>query len=165
MFKDEEGTWMIMLLSVFVSCYIFSNVYNFLLVSAHSSYQSYLINTQIGVTNANFMKAAACGTWLGDFFTAWMVTDMMLQDNLYPGWAKGLRQFWRTYELVRIIIFWSGCIGMSALVIYLIVSDDISWDNLNQDFISSTELSRAFLASSILVMDLLIVMQVSSVKY
>lgn len=160
MFRDEEGTWMIMLLSVFISCYIFSIVYNCLLISFHYSPNGLVINTRMGVSNANFMKAAACGTWLGDFFTAWMVTDMMLQDNLYPGWATGLRAFWRNYEHVRIVIFWSGSVGMSALVIYLIVSDDISWDNLNHDFIASTELSRAFLASSILVMDLLIVMQV-----
>ena len=25
------------------------------------------------------MKVAALGTWTGDFVTAWMVTDMMLQ--------------------------------------------------------------------------------------
>jgi hypothetical protein len=37
------------------------------------------------------MKAAACGTWLGDLITALIVTDIMLQDNLYPGWAPNLR--------------------------------------------------------------------------
>jgi hypothetical protein len=31
------------------------------------------------VSNANFMKFAALGTWTGDFVTAWMVTDIMLQ--------------------------------------------------------------------------------------
>ncbi|RWS04943.1 uncharacterized protein B4U79_13815 [Dinothrombium tinctorium] len=159
MFRDEQGTTLIMLISMFICCYIFSVIYNGLLISFHSNPFPYIINTKMGVTNANFMKAAACGTWLGDFFTAWMVTDMMLQDNLYPGWAKSIRKFWRHHGVVRIVIFWTGSVGMSALVIYLIVSDDISWDNLNQDFIASTELSRAFLASSILVMDLLIVMQ------
>jgi hypothetical protein len=34
------------------------------------------------------MKAAACGTWLGDLITALMVTDMMLQDNLYPSYIQ-----------------------------------------------------------------------------
>ena len=37
------------------------------------------------------MKAAACGTWLGGIFTALIVTDMMLQDNLYPGFVPTLR--------------------------------------------------------------------------
>ena len=37
------------------------------------------------------MKAAACGTWLGDLITALIVTDMMLQDNLYPNWAPSAR--------------------------------------------------------------------------
>ncbi len=39
----------------------------------------------------SLMKAAACGTWLGDLITALIVTDIMLQDNLYPGWAPNLR--------------------------------------------------------------------------
>ena len=33
----------------------------------------------MGIQNQTFMKAAALGTWMGDFVTAWMVTDMMLQ--------------------------------------------------------------------------------------
>ena len=41
-----------------------------------------------------------------------------------------------------------------------IISDFVKWDTLNRDFVSTNELSRAFLASFILVMDLLIVMQV-----
>ena len=36
---------------------------------------------RMGMENQTFMKAAAIGTWLGDFVTAWMVTDMMLQVN------------------------------------------------------------------------------------
>jgi len=39
----------------------------------------------------SLMKAAACGTWLGDLITALIVTDMMLQDNFYPGWAPKFR--------------------------------------------------------------------------
>lgn len=85
---------------------------------------------------------------------------MMLQDNLYPNWAKPYREFWRAHGRVRITIFWTGSVVMTALVVTLIVSDLISWDNLNRDFVATTELSRAFLASFILVMDLLIVMQV-----
>lgn len=83
----------------------------------------------------------------------------MLQDTLYPSWAGGLRALWRRHGQWRILIFWSGTLGASALVIYLIVSDRINWDLLHRNYISSSELSRAFLASSILVMDLLIVSQ------
>ena len=36
---------------------------------------------RMGMQNQTFMKVAAIGTWLGDFITAWMVTDMMLQVN------------------------------------------------------------------------------------
>ena len=39
----------------------------------------------------DIFKAAACGTWTGDMISAIIVTDMMLQDNLYPTWAPGLR--------------------------------------------------------------------------
>ena len=114
----------------------------------------------MGISNASFMKAAACGTWLGDFFTALMVTDMMLQDELYPNWAVSLRSFWLRHDFFRIVLFWTGSFGISAFVIYLIVSDDINWDNLNQNYANTSELTRALLASMILVMDLLIVMQV-----
>ena len=37
------------------------------------------------------MKAAATGPWLGTLITALIVTDMMLQDNLYPNWAPSVR--------------------------------------------------------------------------
>ncbi|OTF74755.1 THEM117 domain containing protein [Euroglyphus maynei] len=57
----------------------------------------------MGITYALFMKIAACGTWCGDFFTAWMITDMMLQDNLYPNWAIGLRAFWYKHANIRIM--------------------------------------------------------------
>ncbi|UYV74688.1 TMEM117 [Cordylochernes scorpioides] len=162
MFRDESGTWMIMYLSAIVFMYLFSNVYNMCLLAAHPDSQEYLITPKMGVTNANVMKAAACGTWLGDFITAWMVlqvTDMMLQDNMYPQWAYPVREFWRTHGSTRIFIFWTGSITMTAVVVGVIVSDAINWDYLNQDFVATTELSRAFLASFILVMDLLIVMQ------
>jgi len=97
MFRDECGTWMIMFLSVFISCYFFSIVYNFMLVSTHPRAHLYVINTYMGMSYANFMKVAACGTWLGDFFTAWMITDMMLQDNLYPGLTLNAPFYLRYY--------------------------------------------------------------------
>jgi len=104
------------------------------------------------------MKAAGLGTWMGDFVTAWMVTDMMLQDKLYPEWNKRLRKIWKT-GWTRIYMFWIVLIIATAIVATGIISDFIRWDSLNRDFVSTNELSRAFLASFILVMDLLIVMQ------
>ena len=49
----------------------------------------------------------------------------------------------------------------SFVVIFVIATDYIQWDKLNRDFLPTNELSRAFLASFILVMDILIVMQVN----
>lgn len=84
------------------------------------------------------MKAAACGTWLGDLITALMVTDMMLQDNLYPEWAPRARALWRRSNVPRILLFWVGSVVATAVVVTLIVSDWISWDHLNRDFLATT---------------------------
>lgn len=75
MFREEQGTWMIMLLTMVIFVYMFSLVYNFFLMSAYPEPELFRINAFMGITNANFMKFAACGTWLGDFLTAWMVTS------------------------------------------------------------------------------------------
>ncbi|XP_076372929.1 transmembrane protein 117-like [Tachypleus tridentatus] len=159
MFREEQGTWMIMFLTVIIFVYIFSLVYNTFLLSSYTNPEPYRITEKMGITNMSFMKVAASGTWLGDFFTAWMVTDMMLQDNLYVDWAKPARTFWKTHGRVRIVVFWAGSTIMTTLVVTLISGDWITWDRLNRDFVATTELSRAFLASFILVMDLLIVIQ------
>ena len=83
----------------------------------------------------------------------------MLQDKLYPNWAKGARKWWnRGYN--RIILFWIIVVVTSFVVVVVISTDWILWDKLNRDFLPSNEMARSFLASFILVMDLLIVMQV-----
>lgn len=51
---------------------------------------------------------------------------------------------------------------LTSVVVLVITTDWISWDKLNRGFLPSDEVSRAFLASFILVFDLLIVMQVYS---
>ena len=86
----------------------------------------------------SLMKAAACGTWLGDLITALMVSDMMLQDDLYPHWANRVRAFWRRHNVARILVFWVGSIVATVLVVTLIVSDLISWDRLNRGFVATT---------------------------
>ncbi|XP_043943343.1 transmembrane protein 117 [Protopterus annectens] len=83
---------------------------------------------------------------------------MMLQDDLYPDWGKRARAFWRTGNN-RIVLFWSVLISLTSVVVLVITTDWISWDKLNRGFLPSDEVSRAFLASFILVFDLLIVMQ------
>ena len=89
------------------------------------------------------------------------VTDVMLQEKLYPHWAKLPRKWWNGNKgWNRIVLFWVMVVTMSTLVISVISTDVISWDRLNRDFMPTNEVSRSFLASFILVMDLLIVMQV-----
>ena len=56
--------------------------------------------------------------------------------------------------------FWFISFSMSAVVATAITTDYLNWDEISRDFMPTNELSRAFLASFILVMDLFIVMQV-----
>lgn len=89
----------------------------------------------------------------------------MLQEKLYPHWAKLPRKWWNgNGGWNRIVLFWVMVLTMSNLVISVISTDVISWDRLNRDFMPTNEVSRSFLASFILVMDLLIVMQVRTQK-
>ncbi|KAL9955543.1 hypothetical protein ACROYT_G036881 [Oculina patagonica] len=138
--------------------FIFSFIYNGFLSAGGDELSLYHVTSYLGIQNDSFMKAAGLGTWMGDFVTAWMVTDMMLQDKLYPDWNKRLRKIWRT-GWTRIYMFWIVLVIATAIVATGIISDFVRWDTLNRDFVSTNELSRAFLASFILVMDLLIVMQ------
>ncbi|XP_013407457.1 transmembrane protein 117 isoform X1 [Lingula anatina] len=158
MFSDDQGSWMIMFLCCILWTFVFSYVYNLFLLIGGTSTQSYALSGLMGINNAIFMKAAACGTWCGDFFTAWMVTDIMLQEKLYPGWATPVRGWWNR-KINRIILFWVCVITLSIVVVMVIATDWINWDTLNRDFLPTNEVSRSFLASFILVMDLLIVMQ------
>ena len=48
-----------------------------------SDMSRYKISGYIGAKNHIFMRGAALGTWFGDFITAWMVTDMMLQVSCH----------------------------------------------------------------------------------
>ncbi|XP_072915808.1 transmembrane protein 117 isoform X3 [Hemitrygon akajei] len=157
MFRKDHGSWMVMFFSTLLFLFIFSHIYNLcLLITGNMS--PFIINEYMGIRNENFMKLAAVGTWLGDFVTAWMVTDMMLQDDSYPAWGKTARAFWRK-GCNRIVLFWSVLITLTSVVVVVITTDWISWDKLNRGFLPSDEVSRAFLASFILVFDLLIVMQ------
>ncbi|CAG0880340.1 unnamed protein product [Cyprideis torosa] len=159
MFRDDQGSWFCMFLTVLPSLYFFSYIYNVILLIAYHGNSDYVIDSTMGIQNSSFMKFAACGTWLGDLFTAWFVTDMILQDNLYPKWQPSVRHFWRSHNNFRVIIFWFGFCTISIAVVSLIISDYITWDALHRGFIATTEISRAFLASFILFLDLIIIMQ------
>jgi len=70
------------------------------------------------------------------------------------------------YHILSKLLFFSPCrtvlFTLTSVVVLVITTDWISWDKLNRGFLPSDEVSRAFLASFILVFDLLIVMQVHS---
>ena len=70
---------MIMFFASIITLLIFSFIYNGFLGLDSVNGAAYKISSKMGITNHTFMKAAALGTWMGDFITAWMVTDMMLQ--------------------------------------------------------------------------------------
>lgn len=83
----------------------------------------------------------------------------MLQEKFYPEWARPVRRWWNRGKN-RIILFWCMALIATIIVVTVIATDEIKWDYFNSSFLATNELSRAFLASFILVMDLLIVMQV-----
>ncbi|XP_009699869.1 PREDICTED: transmembrane protein 117-like, partial [Cariama cristata] len=103
MFREDHGSWMTMFFSTILFLFIFSHIYNLFLIMA-GNMSAYIITDFMGIRNENFMKVAAVGTWMGDFVTAWMVTDMMLQDKPYPDWGKSARAFWKKGN-IRIILF------------------------------------------------------------
>ncbi|EHH66204.1 Transmembrane protein 117 [Macaca fascicularis] len=123
MFREDHGSWMTMFFSTILFLFIFSHIYNTILLMDGN-----------------------------------MVTDMMLQDKPYPDWGKSARAFWKKGN-VRITLFWTVLFTLTSVVVLVITTDWISWDKLNRGFLPSDEVSRAFLASFILVFDLLIVMQ------
>ena len=130
---------MVQFLTVIIALYFFSHAYNVVLVlTSFPSSEQYVIDSKLGVTNSSIMKAAACGTWLGDLITALIVTDMMLQDNLYPDWATSARKFWRTHNYTRICVFWIGSAVITTIVIMFITTDWITWDRINRNFIATT---------------------------
>ena len=77
--EDGQGSWMVMFMTTVMSLYIFSFIYNGFLMLEGQYMDRLHASPFMRMQNQTFMKFAALGTWLGDFLTAWMVTDMMLQ--------------------------------------------------------------------------------------
>ena len=74
MFSDDKGSWMTMFLTTIVSVFIFAYIYTAFLLIGGDAMKDYHISPYMDISNNIFMKAAATGTWCGDFFTAWMVS-------------------------------------------------------------------------------------------
>jgi hypothetical protein len=79
MFQEDKGSWMIMFLTSIITLFILSILFNIFVDQGGSAVAAYKVTSFLGFVNKTFMKAAGMGTWMGDFVTAWMVTDMMLQ--------------------------------------------------------------------------------------
>lgn len=73
-FSGDEGSWMIMFFVTILCLFLFSYIYNLFLLAGGEGTEPYRISSLMGISNATFMRMAACGTWLGDLFTAWMVS-------------------------------------------------------------------------------------------
>ena len=73
MFSQDQGSWVTMFFSTIFFLFLFSYVYNLLLLMGGDATIPYRISEYMGIRNSTFMKGAATGTWCGDLFTAWMV--------------------------------------------------------------------------------------------
>lgn len=83
--EEGQGSWMVIFLTVLMFLFIISFIYNEFLLLGGAHFAPYVTTHNLGIQNQTFMKMAAIGTWLGDFITAWMVTDMMLQVRSLKG--------------------------------------------------------------------------------
>lgn len=91
MFDDDEGSWMVMFFMCIFFVFLFSWLYNALLLIGGDSTKDYIISHKMGIKNSWFMKAAACGTWSGDFFTAWMVgSDFKLSQIFCVSYSQSV---------------------------------------------------------------------------
>lgn len=94
-------------------------------------------------------------------FLKFRVLDLVLshQQRRYRCWVKDLRYFWRNGKL-RIIAFWFITTTTAVVSVIAVSLDFLKWDSMNKNLPSSNEVSRSFLASFIIVCDLVIIMQV-----
>ena len=76
MLTDDQGSWMLMLLSAVFCVYIFSHIYNAFLNLAGDSTVDYRISDRMAISHITFTKITTTATWCGDFFTAWLVSQL-----------------------------------------------------------------------------------------
>eukprot|EP00899_Mesostigma_viride_P008040 jgi/Mesvir1/17237/Mv07650-RA.1 len=157
MFRDNQGTWMVQFWTSILSLFIGSRIFNAITWERP-------INNSLGFTNVRMGQMSAVATWVGDYFTFFVVVDMMLQDReSYPGWAPRARNWWQKAKQgkVRIYLFWGTLLPLTLLFAMLIFYDGIlEWERSPRlFFVRSTEVGRVWLAAAITMADLLVVMQ------
>ena len=152
MFRNDQGSIMIMFWCSLLSLFVASNLYN-AFVPATGAGPSLLLTNNMGISNEIFSKIAGICCWMGDYLTMFLVIDSMLQDKThYKKWAKCLRKLWK--GRFRIVSFWV-LTPMALIVVTLIVDGDSAvhgtsvWDSIN--IIPSGELGRCFMCAVITV--------------
>lgn len=166
MFSEDKGTFMIMFLTTIMFLFGWATVYNGIVggvLDDKEELDKFLLNDFLGIWNQSFMRGAATGTWLGDSVTFFMVLDMIMQDQRsFLHWGPKARKFWREgwKGRFRMVCFWGCMIGLTAIVVSVIFSGALKWDDMTGNWdLRTTELGRAVLAGIITAMDLTIVMQ------
>ncbi len=94
----------------------------------------------------------SCGFFI---FTSDMALKLQKTNEIWMKWQRLSVHLQGTFFFGNVVLF-----VCQLRVWYFFCSDWINWDTLNDPFVATNEASRSFLASFILVMDLLIVMQV-----
>eukprot|EP01065_Artemidia_motanka_P025253 TRINITY_DN30201_c0_g1_i1.p1 TRINITY_DN30201_c0_g1~~TRINITY_DN30201_c0_g1_i1.p1 ORF type:complete len:638 (+),score=140.07 TRINITY_DN30201_c0_g1_i1:445-2358(+) len=84
-----KGSWMITFLSTVFTLFVGAMIWNVIAVPDRPDDE---LGNGLGMKNRLFMKLAATGTWLGDFFTAIMVADGLLQELGRHWWALRANQ-------------------------------------------------------------------------
>ena len=76
---EGQGSWVVIFLFTCCVLLLQTVVYNTILELLGSQYDGYHCSSNLHIQYKSFMKGAALVTWLGDFFTVWMVLDTVLQ--------------------------------------------------------------------------------------
>lgn len=75
-----------------------------------------------------------------------------------------IRRWWKDSHL-RIATFWLMWLTCWAVFVTGITTNFMKWEEMNKNFATTDELSRTYLASSIIVLDLIVIMQVHDEVY
>jgi len=140
-----------------ISLYSWSIAYNRILDDLPELYQ-YKITNRMDIKFKTFLKGVAVMSFVTHFILTIMVTDTILQDHHYPDWAAKFRKVWQR-KYVRICAIWGIVIGVTAAAVTAIAVDFIEWDKMAENLAPADELGRIYLATFIIIFDLLIITQ------
>ncbi len=159
MFAESKGTWVVVFLFLLISLYIGSRLFNYLAVDWFGA-DIWAVTPALGVPWTDVSNACAFVLWLINFLALFFVFDLMLQStHPYPRWMADSRMQWQQGSL-RIFVFWiSFCAGSAAVAFVLAHSDRYSLSLMQATGLSTSELSRSWLASLLLGLQLALVMQ------